>query len=50
MGKRNTKQHNKSKNRNGKNHLSQKRASRNGTGLPENVRVTHGEENNPHDG
>ena len=49
MGKRNSKQHNKSKNRNGTN-AKNKEQSDNKIGLSEDIRVVHSGENNPHDG
>lgn len=50
MGKKRSKQHNKSKNRNGANKTNPNKQSNRGIGLSEDVRVVHGEENNPHDG
>lgn len=49
MGKKNSKQHNKSKNRNGTN-AKNKQKLNDQTGLSEDVRVVYSEENNPHDG
>ena len=49
MGKKNSKQHNKSKNRNGTNEKNKQKLDDH-KGLREDVRVVYSEESNPHDG
>ncbi len=49
MGKKNSKQHNKSKNRNGTN-TKNKQKLEDHIGLSEDVRVVYSEENDPNDG
>lgn len=49
MGKKNSRQHNKSKNRNGTDAKKRIKADME-VGLREDIRVVHSSENNPHDG
>lgn len=49
MGKKNSRQHNKSKNRNGTDAKKRIKADME-VGLREDIRVVHSGENNPHDG